>query len=103
MALKWRHNELGGVSNHWGLLFIQQLNLSGGKLTKKNPSTFHATGLCEGNSPVTGEFPHKGPVTREMLPFDDVIMGSAIALQCTHFIFILVDLWGVVSKTRLSS
>ena len=29
---------------------------------------------CEGNSPVTGEFPHKGPVTRKKLPFYDVIM-----------------------------
>ena len=27
-----------------------------------------------GNSPVTGEFSHKGPVTRKMFPFDDVIM-----------------------------
>ena len=25
-------------------------------------------------SPMTGEFPHKGPVTRKMFPFDDVIM-----------------------------
>ena len=31
--------------------------------------------LCEGNSPVTGEFPHKRPVARKMFPFDDVIMG----------------------------
>ena len=23
---------------------------------------------------ITGEFPHKGPVTRKMFPFDDVIM-----------------------------
>ena len=31
--------------------------------------------LCEGNSPVTGEFPpHKGPVTRKLFPFDDVIV-----------------------------
>ena len=30
--------------------------------------------LSEGNSPVTGEFPHKGPVTREIFPFDDVIV-----------------------------
>ena len=36
------------------------------------------TGLCEGNSRVTGEFPanspHKGPVTRKMFPFAGVIM-----------------------------
>ena len=24
--------------------------------------------------PVTGGFPHKGPMTRKMFPFDDVIM-----------------------------
>ena len=30
--------------------------------------------LCEGNSPVTGDSPHKGLVTRRMFPFDDVIM-----------------------------
>ena len=34
----------------------------------------HVTGLCEGNSPVIGEFPHKGPVMWKMFPFDDVIM-----------------------------
>ena len=34
------------------------------------------TGLCEGNSPVAGEFPHKGPVTQKMLAFDDVIIYS---------------------------
>ena len=36
---------------------------------------FRFNGLCKGNSPMTGEFPHKGPVTRKMLPFHDVIMG----------------------------
>ena len=34
--------------------------------SKKTPK-LHVTGLCEGNSPVTGEFPHKRPVTRKML------------------------------------
>ena len=29
---------------------------------------------CEGNSPVTGEFPDKGPETRKKLSFYDVIM-----------------------------
>ena len=37
---------------------------------KKTPKLL-VTGLCEENSPVT---PHKGPVTRKMFPFDDVIM-----------------------------
>ena len=42
--------------------------------TSKKTSKLRATGLCEGNSPATGEFPHKGPVTRKMSPFDDVII-----------------------------
>ena len=32
------------------------------------------TGLCAGNSPGPVNSPHKGPVTRKMFPFDDVIM-----------------------------
>ena len=44
--------------------------------SKKTPK-LHVTGLCAGNSPVIGEFPHKGPVTRKMFPFDDVIMCNA--------------------------
>ena len=45
----------------------------------KNTSKLRVTGLCEGNSPVTDEYPEKGPVTRKMFPFDDAIMveGSA--------------------------
>ena len=31
------------------------------------------TGICAGNSPVIDEFPHKGPVTRKMFPFDDAM------------------------------
>ena len=35
-----------------------------------------ATGLCAGKSPVNS--PHKGPVTRKMILFDDVIMSGII-------------------------
>ena len=38
----------------------------------KNTSKLRVTGLCKGNSPVTCA--HKGPVTRKMFSFDDVIM-----------------------------
>ena len=35
-----------------------------------------ATGLCEGNSPVTGEFPaQRASYAENMFPFDDVIMA----------------------------
>ena len=39
----------------------------------KKTSKLRVTCLCEGNSPVNSR--HKWPVTREMLPLDDVIMS----------------------------
>ena len=39
---------------------------------QRNHHKLCVTGLCEGNSPVNS--PHKGPVTRKMFPFNDVIM-----------------------------
>ena len=54
ITLQWSHNERDGVSNHQPhdcslkCLFRRR---------SKKISKFHVTGLCEGNSPVTGEFP----------------------------------------------
>ena len=42
---------------------------------KKTPK-LHVTGLCEGNSPGTGEFPALRASNAEMFPVDDVIMNS---------------------------
>ena len=44
----------------------------------KTTSKLRVTGLCEGNSPVTGDPPHKWPLTRKMFPFDDVIMACLL-------------------------
>ena len=41
----------------------------------KQTSKLCVTGLCEGNQSVNGGSPHKGPVTRKIFPFDDVIMN----------------------------
>ena len=71
-TLHWRHNERDDVSNHRRLdglsnyLFRRRL---------KNTSKLRGTGLCDGNSPVTGEFPSQKASNAEMFPFDDVIMG----------------------------
>ena len=52
--LKWRHNKRNSVSNHQcpdcllNRLFRRR---------SKNTSKLCVTGLCAGNSPVTGEFP----------------------------------------------
>ena len=41
-------------------------------------SKLRVTGLCEGNSPVTGEFPAQRASNLEMFPFDDVIMSTGV-------------------------
>ena len=46
------------------------------KRIPKETSKLRVTDLCEGKSPVTGEFPAQGTVTRKMFPFDDVIMST---------------------------
>ena len=53
-ALRWRHNELDGVSDHQPHDCL--LNRLFGRRSKKT-SKLRVTGLCAGNSPGTGEFP----------------------------------------------
>ena len=53
-SLLWRHNGNVGVSNHQPHDCL--LNRSFRHRSKKT-SKLHVTGLCVGNSPVTGEFP----------------------------------------------
>ena len=71
LTLHWRHNGHDGVSNHQphgcllNSLFRRRL---------KKTSKLRVTGLCVGNSPGPVNSPHKGPVTRKMFPFDDVII-----------------------------
>ena len=70
-TLHWRHNEHDGVSNHQphGCL----LNRLFRRRSKKTPK-LRVTALCVGNSPGPVNSLHKGPVTRKMFAFDDVIM-----------------------------
>ena len=82
-TLPWRHS----VSNHQphdcllSHLFRRR---------SKNTSKPRFTGLCAGNSPVTGEFPAQRPNDAEMFPFDDVIIES---WRCdTHIFAILVGI-----------
>ena len=71
IPLKWRHNDHGGVSNHQphGCLLNRLF-----RRRSKKTSQIRVTGLCVGNSSGPVNSPHKGPVTRKMFPFDDVIM-----------------------------
>ena len=71
VALRWRQNGRDSVSNHQPRHCL--LSLLFGRRSKKT-SKLRVTGLCVGNSPGPVNSPHKGPVTRKMFPFDDVIM-----------------------------
>ena len=54
IALRWRHNEQAGVSNHQPHhCLLNRLFRRRSKKTLK----LRVTGLCVGNSPGTGEFP----------------------------------------------
>ena len=70
-TLRWRQNGRDSVSNHQPRHCL--LSLLFGRRSKKT-SKLRVTGLCVGNSPGPVNSPHKGPVTRKMFPFDDVIM-----------------------------
>ena len=56
---------------------ITSLTVVYSTVKSKKTSKLRVTGLCVGNSPGPVNSPHKGPVTRKMFPFDDVIMRSA--------------------------
>ena len=70
IALPWRHDVCDGFSNHQHLdcLFMRR---------SKKTSKLRVTGLCVGNSPVTGEFPAQRDST---ISFDDVIMAHGDAV-----------------------
>ena len=64
-SLRWRHNERDGVLNH------QPHDCLLNRLFRhrwKKTSKIRVTGLCEGNSPVTGEFPAQRASYAENVP-----------------------------------
>ena len=71
VSLQWRHNERYGVSNHQPNDCLS--NRLFRRRSKKKPK-LPVTGLCEGNSPVTREFPAQRSSNAKMFPFDDAII-----------------------------
>ena len=53
-SLRWRHNDRDGVSNHQPHDYLCCFLF---RRRSKETSKLRVTGLCTGNSPVTGEFP----------------------------------------------
>ena len=71
IPLQWRHNSHDCVSNHQPHDCLLHRLFT--RKSKKTPK-LRVTGLCAGNSPVTGEFPAQLASNAENVPFDDVIM-----------------------------
>ena len=78
VSLRWRQNGRDSVSNHQPGHCLLSLLFG---LRSKKTSKLRVTGLCTGNSPGPVNSPHKGPVTRKMFPFDDVIMRYIIGVM----------------------
>ena len=70
---QWRHNGREGVSNHRRFYCLLKCLF---RHRSKKTSKLRVNGLCEGNSPVTVNSPHKRPVTRKMFSFHDVNMSA---------------------------
>ena len=67
----WRHNGRDGVSNHQPHdCLLNRLF----RCESKKTSRLHVTGLCAGNSPVTGEFPAQRANNAE----------NALIWRCNH-------------------
>ena len=75
-----------GVSNYQPHHCL--LNRLFGRRSRK-ASKLRVTGLCAGNSPGPVNSPHKGPVTRKMVPVDDPIMAWVNPCNDTYAMIIL--------------
>ena len=65
ILLQWHHNERDGVSNHQPHdCLLKRLS----RRISKKTSKLRVTGLCAGNSPMTGEFPAERSSNTENVP-----------------------------------
>ena len=82
LSLQWRHDKHDGFSNH------QPRDCLLTRLFRhrwKKTSELRVTGLCAGNSPVTGEFPAQRASNAEKFPFYDVIMIAKHDENCMEY------------------
>ena len=94
IALQWRHHECDVVSNHQPQDCLPNHMC---RCRSKKTSKLRVTGFCQGNSPVTGEFPSQRASYVEIFPFDDVIMGFGIRLLSFQVLSTMVA-FGVIIK-----
>ena len=81
ITLHWHHNERDGISSHRRLLFAQPYVRSQIKENIKVPH--HWPMWWE--STDERHSPHKGPITRKMFSFDDVILIQRLQWSTWHF------------------
>ena len=70
---------MGTIASQINRLFNRLL-----RRTSKKTSKLRVTGLCAGNSPVTGEFSAQMASNAKMFPFDDVIMTRCNMTYIQH-------------------
>ena len=94
-TIQWRHNEHDGVSNHQPHdCLLSRLFRHRSKKTSK----LRVIGLVRGIRGWPVISPHKGPVTRKMIPLDDVIMdmphyASQELCTCSAFVVLCCKCW----------
>ena len=74
-TVQWRYNEHDGVSNHRRLdCLINRLF----RRRSKKISKIHVTGFCDGNVPITGEFPAQRASNAEHID----VGGECSSMKC---------------------
>ena len=99
-SLQWRHNERDGVLNH------RRLDCLDSRLFRRKSqktSKLRVTGLCEGNSPVTGEFPSQRASNAEHVSIWWGHHGSTILLLTKVQLILEVLLYVLLFKAHIKS
>ena len=101
-ALQWRHSDHDGVSNHQPHGCVYSTVYSGADQREHQSSVplVYVRGIHRW--PVNS--PHKGPVTRKISPYDDVIMArhnplftDCVLVQAEYWLMLAADRFNAVS------
>ena len=102
-SLEWGYNERDGVSNHWRLdCLVDRLFTRRSKKT----SELRVTGLFEGNSLVTGEFPAQRASNVEnvsILRHHDTCLRLRDESPIRHLAYLEVNKMADIVKTTFSN